>query len=446
MAAFVLAHALLLPAGVWSDEYAVIPGLAEDGWRGLAYRLGHWSPRPIAETMYAGYAHAVRWAGAPLIAPVLALLWTALVLGLAEWWRGAGDGRTARQLVSLALLATFLLGHGVSEAFFWPAGALAYLPALAALGLLLTVLLRGHSANGWRAAACLLIVAGSCEVGAMFVVAFAALSVPIAGEARRRASWLGWGCPLVLALTVLWLLGTTRAAGGGETLLATSATIHRPLSSIVAAAPPFVHGLLGGADWVGLKPLDVASRLLLLLGFRCCLAGAALPWPAVRPLLVFAIAALAAAYGSVAAAQYQFGVLCCSRHETTRQALYAMGAVAIAALSLRAVPGRPRTALGATLLLLGLLPAAVPRAAAVWHDARLIPAVAAARSATWASGQAPGEAMQFTLPPETRVLDRPYFGAGEATAADPRWYMRGILGFFGKQRMHIVAAPAPDSP
>ncbi len=211
----------LLPYGRWQeDEYRLLLSLRQWGWSFYWARLDY-SPRPFSEALLALYGEAVLGVGRPLIGSALALLWSA---GFgAVWlaasisiprggWRRAGPGF----LVAGALAAGLLLGGPVSELFYWPMAAAAYLPTLAAIACFVLLQARPDAGGAWSGLA-LLVAAASSEMGAAFalaatgLVALAALlsrrQAP-AGEASRSFAWL---LPAsALALWVFWRIGQGR--------------------------------------------------------------------------------------------------------------------------------------------------------------------------------------------------------------------------------------------
>ena len=66
----------------------------------------------------------------------LSLLWATLLIGpIAFVLRGQAGGRLRRVALMGGLLSLCLLGHALSQDFYWPLGAVAYLPMLAMYGL-----------------------------------------------------------------------------------------------------------------------------------------------------------------------------------------------------------------------------------------------------------------------------------------------------------------------
>ncbi len=215
--AIVGAHAGLIPMGRWQvDEYRLFTTLRQFGAGALPVRLLY-SPRPFSEFLIFLYGEAVLHLHRPLVTSFLAVVWTGLIAstGLAAY---TALPRSAWRLplalaFTFALVATALTGADVTEAFYWPVAAAAYMPTLAA-GLCL-FFLTDHPMNRRRRAmsgTALAVAAGSTEVGAAFALCFA---LTIAAErlwavlrhrirpvaALSASAW--WLIPGVIGLLVL---------------------------------------------------------------------------------------------------------------------------------------------------------------------------------------------------------------------------------------------------
>ncbi len=464
-----LAHAGLIVAGQWQgDEWFNFSLFRSEGTGFLLHRVLTWSPRPVSEGLVFLYARAVDALHRPLVTPVLGLLWgglAACAAALLPGPVGGATGRRARGLVVLAVLAFFLLGHQVAEMFYWPMGAAAYVGAIAALTLLVMLVLRGrHLSRGGAvlAAGTMVIAAGSAEVGAMAVGAAAVLlgAAQVRGQPRRAAVLL---VPLGAALLVLALILNGRASAG-VALGTETATIHAVWPSLRAAAVQFVRETVGldayPAGAAGLA-LGAATKLALFLGLRAlCRAGLAGSATPRAHLWALAAALLAASFLSIAAALWQFGLVCCQRHDSFRQCLDVLVLLLLAALA-AARPGGAQSAgvavradaggdvaAGSAWLLLAVGLALAHRGPlqrrlpSLWADYRHLPALLAARNLTWASGASAGPAMVFREPPQGLVVGETDWPVGTfALVPMPPWYMQGILLFYGKREVSVVHAP-----
>ena len=486
-----LAHGGLIVAGQWQgDEWFNFALFRSQGTGFLANRVLTWSPRPVSELLVFLYARAVDALHRPLITPVLALLWAALAACAAALLPGpvrdpaapargrggaggAGHPRRARGLIVLAVLAFFLLGHQVAEMFYWPMGAAAYVGAIAALTLLVMLVLRGRHLSGSGmvlVSVAMAVAAGSAEVGAM-AVGGAALLLGAAQLPHHPARAVPLLAPLAVALLVLVLILHGRASAG-VALGPETATIHALWPSLRAAVVQFAHETLAldayPDGWPGLA-IGAATKLALFLAFRAlCRAGLDGSATPRAHLWVLVAALLAASFLSIAAALWQFGLVCCQRHDSFRQCLDVLVLLLFAALAARArLDGRParhRSArprdprrdvvAGSAWLLLALGLALshrgplMRRLPSLWADYRHLPALLAARNRTWASADAPGPDMVFHGPPQGFVVGETDWPAGTFTltpttlAPTPPWFMQGILLFYDKQRVTVVHDPA----
>ncbi|MBV9786455.1 MAG: hypothetical protein JO264_21850 [Acidisphaera sp.] len=455
--AVILLHAGLIPAGNWrGDEYYHFAMLKEYGSRYLIDRLLTWSPRPISEGFLYLYYELVTLARRPLVTPFLLVFWAMLVLGSV-----CGFCPTRRSLprcatIPLSVVAMFLLRHPIDELFYWPMGAAAYLAALSALTFLTFLVVRGGPATSrgrLAGLAAMLVAEGSAEIGAIFVCCFAPLLLCLEGMAMPRAAWrrpmalarnTAWlVVPLAAGLYLLHLLLLGRVTKASEAQPGASASLYHHIGpSILAAAQQFGSELTGSAN------LSVSVGLFfagLALAMRQSLPGAV----SRRQLAVLAAAFCITAYLSIAAADYQFGVLCCERHTTFRQCALVLAIVALARLAadldwgwrlragVAAIAGPVLVALSLSILSAARMPALVA-------DYRAVPAMTETRRENWSSGfDKRSPAMLFALPPLGRIVGGLGWPTGDyALSEHPPWNILGILQFFGKQQLQVVQAPS----
>ncbi len=451
LAAIVLAHAALLPGGRWQgDEYGGLEAYHSQGWAFFRYRLLHWSPRPVSEALIWLYATVVYACRAPLIAPALGVAWAILVAAAIAGLCRRGKGLVWTGLIVAAVLAGFLLGHPVGEMFYWPMGALAYLPALAGVTCAAFLIVRGLAgASAWRqrlgCLASLLLATGSAEVGAMVTVCVCGLIglTELAGwrAFRRRpgrllaeAAW--WAVPLAAAAGILVLLLGGRAGSAAEAQ--NGAIAHHVVPSLLAGWSEFARLLIApDAPAPGVAWWQPVVFLGLAASWRRSRAALA---PA-RHLLALAAGLLIAAYGSLASAAYQFGAPCCQRHDSFRACLVVLALTVLAALAARLRVWRHVPAVaGPALLVLGLLPPLLDRLPAWRADLRQQGAVIAIRRANWAAGAAPGPAMVLRQAPAPHVVNDgnlPVRGRIDRAAGEVPWFVAGVLDFFGKSAVDI---------
>ncbi len=457
----VLAYMGMAGAGFWhEDEYIVIAGMRQPGWRFILGRLA-WSPRPFSEAVFYFYTSAVNHFQAPLVASFITLLWIFLLAAilLAAWDRHSRFGA----LGGLALLSSLLTGGRIEEVFYWPAGAVAYIPTLAAMMVLFFLIAHNRlvaSRGRVLATCCLLVAAFSSEVGAMLAVWIAVIELGhwCLGHSRKRTmiqpalNSLWWLIPGICGLSVL----TVVAMGRGQAVelangVASSAFRH-PLASLAAAMRETVREDLGPiAVFAGGGAFHI--RFLRPVFIVLLICGVGLGWrtyPSLREsdrgrLLRLAVAMLLTAFTTAFSSYLHFGILCCERHETMRRALtlLALSALAIVSFGRQAISAQSRSRglrQGCLLLLAATLPAAVCWSPQIVSVYRQQPRIGAARQFTFRSGYAPGDgSMKFQLAPADPVLGDPPLPAGVySAAAHPRIYPRSILQFFHKQRLVVL--------
>ena len=443
----ILLHATLLPQGSWSDEYFTfgyyrLYGAAEF-WR----RLLHWAARPASEIVIWLYWLAVRDTGRPLVAPTLVVAWC---IGFLPWlaavqpWRQ--PGRLARCALAIGLPAGALLGNAVGDLFFWPFGALAYLPALG-LTAGATLLVCGPGLTTWSrrlaVAVALSVAAGCVEVGAFLAVtaapllALAALrSAEPASRSQKRLAVALTFMPFVVALVILTTLALGRGMTGTHDMGHAGYT-HHLLPSLRAAVPVFFNDLVRPSG--GFLPRSPLAKLLMLLACYACLAA---PWPAQpprAPILALLGGLLGTCFLSIATAFFQFGGMCCTRHESYRQICVTLIILCLAALLPRRRLGWLPGWTGPVLLAVLLLPDLPGRIRDIDAEWRLAPARAAIRAENFAAARRPGPApMPFVLSPAGPLLLGDVLAPGSYALHDkPDFFSLGPMLFFNKD--HIIA-------
>ena len=468
----ILLYAGLIPLGQWqADEYDDFGKLAGMGWPALWQRL-EWSPRLFSELIFHAYGFMVNYLRRPLIAPFLGLLWCGpLVSALYTAWQSSrespGHSRLPELLAGFGLLAAFLTSGPLFEVFYWPAGAVAYLPTLSATLLLFLQTANGRLAlpEGRRLAAlCLTIAALSSEMGATWVVAYAFVAgVARAAQAATRkrkqtevegghAIWL-W-LPALLAVAVLAIVRLNRFHAAEEPVRVLSATLSHPLASAWAAERQLLQEILGWTPryhrWMGLSPRLVAE-LLVASGAALCLSQSGKPLARARSgVFVFSLSLLLACFLTLAAAYLHFGAAVGERHEIIRNCWIQLSLTGIA-LGWLSSPKLEAWRQGSTafriapvLLVAGVL--------AVWHvkplfrEYSVYGPVAEAIERNFRSGFQPGRReMVFVPPPNRGVITAATIAPGTyARSAPGSDYAGYMLNYFEKEILVVRPAGSND--
>ena len=450
----------LVPLGQWqADEFDYFGRLRQAGVPAFITRMS-WSPRPVAEPLYIIYGLLANSFHRPLAGVFLGLLWIGFLFCacFSAWTGGDKDRRLPALLTGLALAAAFLTSGPLFQVFYWPAGAVAYLPTLAATLLVFLQILDGRlSSSRGRTLCCfaLLVAALSSEMGAMFAASFAIFeaitSLRRTGEHEGRIAW--WLLPGVAGAGVLLWLATHRLPAAEAAFTVTSAALHSPLQSALAAAGRLALEVVGWSS--GTK--HASSVLLSLMSRLALAAGVALLWPkpqgpsqserssASRQIPIIGAALLAACFASLFASYLHFGAAGGERYETLRRCwiVLAYATLGAAFLAARFQKWRVRGNTVATLLLLAgvLLP---------WHVSPLAREYAAygrvrdAVEQTFQSGYQPGSEMFYAVPPSGGVITPAVLGPGTYTATSQATefnYAGYILTYFSKQT--LVVSPLP---
>ena len=459
----IAAYAGQLGLARWqTDEYTLFANQRAGGWSTLAARLGY-SPRPFSEGVLFLYGVAVSGSGRPLVVPFLLLLWagTMAVAGLAAWTALPRSHVRLPAACALAVVpfAFVLATNEVTEVFYWPMAAAAYLPVAGAATVLLILLSRPADALA-RGGCCaaLLVAAGASEVGAALAVGFAVAA--LAEAATRPAGQRGagllrdgawWLVPGLLGIMVLLAIVRSRA-NVVELGADTQPYTGRLLPSLGLTAWQFALDLVG-ADG-DRTPAAVLGALAAKLALAAGLAGLWRGACGVRAALgrqraVLAASFAAAAAFSILAAYYHYGALCCERQATTRYWLLDLLLVVGAGWMLGRwpAPGRwldRRPWLAPVLLSLSLLPV-LGRVEGLLQGYDVLTLSQKGGARTWRSGtQAGTREMEFYLSPErgdmlVRGTFEPVgtYPAGLGAGPETPEMIRELGRFFGKQVVHV---------
>lgn len=333
----IAAYAGQLGLGRWqTDEFRLFIIERAWGWPAFGKRLAY-SPRPLSEGVMFLYGEAVLRSGRALVAPFLAGIWAG-VLGCTVLAAYTALPRSPTRLIAAvglvsALFAFVMATNDVTEVFYWPMAAAAYLPLAGAAVALMFLLSRPLSLRRRLAAgATLLVAAASCEMGAALAIGFAAATVieaatrGKAGPAPHRhrglhglatlRSGAWWLIPCACGIVVMVSLLSVRV-GLVELGADTQPYTGDAVSSVGLALWQVALDVSSGADGTIFGAL--ATKLLFAFGFAAVWRQAdpagATPsrWHA-----VLAGSLLAAMFFSSAAAYYHYGTLCCERQATIR--------------------------------------------------------------------------------------------------------------------------------
>ena len=214
-----------------------------------------------------------------------------------------------RLLLALGLASLFLPGHPLADMLYWPVGAAAYAPTMAALCfLVIHILDDGLAAAAGRGTAAAALAVTSSEMGAFVRLSFTAAM--LLARVRRRREPVAWLLvPLTLSLCVFAVTALNGRAAGAPTLA--SPTGHHLLASLRTAVPQTLRAMgivdRNDGDWgqqgAGSLALGIPIKLLLLAGFvlttRRCF-GPIARWP----LIALILALLFGMFASLFAADY----------------------------------------------------------------------------------------------------------------------------------------------
>ncbi|MGI4758088.1 MAG: hypothetical protein ACRYGF_14715 [Janthinobacterium lividum] len=480
----VLSYMGLVALGRWQlDEYVEFYRMRTvDARHYLLDRLT-WSPRPISEVLFCSYGWMVNHFHHPLIIPLLSGLWVVfLAAGYLTYWlrrrHASAEDSWPSLLVALTLMALFLAGGHTTEVFYWPAGAVAYIPTLAATLLLFLQVIEGRldiPQGRLIASSCLIVAAGSSEAGAAFVVCYALIQFfqrvrKVVGRRDQPdlGSFLWYAIPAFVASTVLLAVRLHRFRApevGG-----TAAVAGHPLASILASFKEMVFEIIGRtmlsqtfhanphpSQWLrsGLRlPLEMlaGSRLTMELLLPM---GVALCWSLRRParrlvlqILDLIAALLLTSFFTLVAANMHFGNSCCERHELLRESWMTMVLTGVAIVLLGWIDENRRQWLSRhrswspLLLMLAVISLGCLRP--LLHTYRLYPWLEKGAEQNFDSGfRRDDEQMSFSVLPEEGIIREEPIPQGTytrppvITGFSYDVYPYYLLGFFDKRTVVI---------
>ncbi|CAG9255584.1 conserved membrane hypothetical protein [Paraburkholderia unamae] len=452
--AAIAAYAGLISGGHWQDEYYNFYRLRDEGLPFLFYRILAWSPRPLSEALVYLYGIAVIQSGRPLIGWVLGITWIATVLSIVvvPACYAARRNRTIVAVAGLALFALFLANHPTAEMYYWPEASLAYMPALAAICAMfwLCVMTGLESLRArWAAAATLIVAASSVEIAAMFVFLVAgftlalSICVPRLRIEWRKAVWLT--LPLATSTGILVLLAHGRVQNGNE-IMGDAAIVHHIKPALLAALREFAKAL-AVSGWNDRSPLNIAlvvvSKFLVFgafVGLSTQLSPPHARRGASRWLAILAAACLATTLLIIAAAFYQFGALCCERHDTLRQCLVYIAIVSAACAVGLNLHRKPRIMPSLSMLFFALAINVSMSFDALRNDYAQLNVFRSVKVMNWNRGASRGSTMLFEQAVPGQIVggvirdDKTYELGNPATG----WWIDGIMNFFRKTEITFV--------
>ncbi|CAI9119801.1 hypothetical protein [Brytella acorum] len=440
-------HSVAIPYALWQgDEYDYFHNLRTQGPAFFWQRLLLWSPRPLSETAIALYGLAVAHWNRPLIGWALGIVWSlCAILAFGPALLGKGQPFARLFLVAFAAMLVFL-GHPVADLHYWPMAAVAHLPVVAAATGLSLTLIVGKSTPRLEALY-LSIAAASSEAGVFLAGSYLVLR-GIGVTARRESprDWAWLSLPAILGAIIVWRLMMGRA---GMPHPHDTPTQGNALASLRAAIRPFIHNLLmlqpdeisAGGTTGGSVRDGVLLKLLIAVGAAalCRATG----WrPRLSRLACLVAALMATSFLTIAAADYEFGFLCCQRHETLRLDFSELIALLLGAGAVRFFPSGRDRALMIACAAMTLFTAETMRWR--WPGLHLFLASRAleadARQKTWLSGRSAGPLMTMSQGTNSSLFYYWPWEPGDYKAGGPGWDVQSMMKFFGKQE--VIVRPA----
>jgi hypothetical protein len=455
MVTIVVLHLGLLTYGAWgADEYSIISHYRDQGAGYIWFRFWSWSPRPLSEVLIWLYASAVAATKQPLIVPALTGFWLALVAAASPALFRCAPGTFApRALGATALLAFIVLGRHVAAVFYWPIGAVAYAPVVAAFLFLFCYLANEHTrgkAGGPLLTLVLIAAACSSEPGALLVVIYSCFAALVflrsaRNDASMRPRLLWWVAPILASLFVIAMVAFNGRSTVAMLADGDNALYHHTIASIKAAIPvlPQEFVALDGETFDLRNFIRGAMvKLLFLIGMHCCWMPNDRTERADRSWLpILALSIAIAMFGMVAGSFQEFGVECCDRHAFVRQSL---GFIAVAAVAIWVPPvivalHRWRLFVAPAALVMAAVIMIHPRTKDIREDYKFFTEPARDRGLTAQSGRTAGPEMAMYLPYSDQLFPS-QIPAGFHVAPD-NWWTPGILSYFHKESVLILIAP-----
>lgn len=322
----------LVGVGHWQiDEYHTISTYRTYGLDYLWFRLITWSPRPFSETLIYFYSLLVNQLQRPLTTGFLSILWSGLILSLvlpARVFNKSEVPAVVRLIFGLLPIYLTVTVAKTGEVFYWPFGAAAYIPTIAAISVMFGILAWGDAKNHrilWIGSGTLL--AASSEIGAFLIFIFGGLMHISLLQRReingKNSQWANnLTIPLFVSVLVILDLAFGRVGNVGEAQMNSSAANN--IFTATAASIPEGFIQIFGTSTNGPSKLSVVALLKIFsLIFSYCITRMYANVPSVRgsAILLYSTACMGTIFLTLFAAHYQFGISCCERHETLREFL-----------------------------------------------------------------------------------------------------------------------------
>ncbi len=351
MLAIYIAHSGLLQLGHWQDEFLIFTRYRSSSFAAVVHRVITWSPRPFSESLIYLYFVLSEHAGRPLFAEVLTFTWVLLTVPACVYILRArtnpvsGNDLALKSYVAISVPVLCILNAPLNEMFLWPMGALAYVPGATSVMALLFVTANdsGFARRTWITLCCCGVL-GSFSVEVASVVcgiffSLSLLSLLVWHDGRNEATGgqaaiMSCLVPILSTLLVFILLKTHRAESGSP-LSENLEYVHHGWRSFTAAIPIFLRSLVGSyasgyqATAVFRNAVSSVCYLAGMIALADVFASAKSALQT-RAFAALAIACFAGSFISVFATLYQFGVMCCERHDSFRDCLQIIGLASLA--------------------------------------------------------------------------------------------------------------------
>ncbi len=423
----------LLPAGRWQGDEYLGSWLVATGGRDFLLRdIVASKPLPVSELIRFAYFALSNELNRPLVGPFLGVVWLTSLLGIAV---AAWVGRVRRPVgLAIIVFALTLLIAKPGEMFYWPDAAAAYLPCLAGLAAASILLDARNVPQIITLTLALLVVVWTSEIGAATVLVYTIL-VLVASFGDLYSAEMSNPFGGASVGSVGSRLDPVENPHAPERGYGREERSRGQLASEFGAAVPAFASEVWGISGLPLLA-GVTIKALLLVTFS---AVNTRKQQDLGITMMWTLALLLGAFASAAAANHQFGTLCCERQTTFRQAMILLALFTVAGqLGGALMPQRSALLAAALLVLL------ISRAGALHSDWQLRHQVFSARQRTWDSAMGAGDTMTLVLAPTGRIINSDalpigqYRRTSDVSFEDTPWYAWGIMVRFNKHALTIM--------